>query len=227
MPKGLQITARILLYLLRVMLWAGLAVGVVLFAFYYAKDVSNIYIISTDGMQRRAGYILKRDTEIALEDFFTPEFIAKDALLNEGKYDDYFIRDFDYKFSVQNLFVLPWSDTAKVQANEQVPMIDGEMLQEKMPQGATEKIPPPAWQGALYELTLTREKGGQWLVSAVKTLKDLPAPTPLPLLTLPPGMEFPTPKPSASATPAPSISATSGPVPTRSPAPNNGAVVVQ
>lgn len=203
MPKGLQLTSRILLYILRVALWVALAVALILFAYNFARDMSNIYIISTDGMQKRASVVLNKDNDVALEDFFAAAFIAKDTALNAGEYEDYYIRDFDYKLSIQWMWVLPWNDKGKVTVREQVPIIDGEMLSEKMPQGATEKILPPPWVGAIYDLTLTREAGGKWLISEIKKTDDVYQETPLPLLTLPPGVEFPTATPVPSATPTP------------------------
>ena len=79
MPKNqYAIARRSIWYLLRTLLVIALIVVLCLTAFVTAMHISNIYILVTEGLELRAGYILQGGEIAPLTEYFTENFIAQD-----------------------------------------------------------------------------------------------------------------------------------------------------
>lgn len=199
MPKALILAIRSLAYIIRSLLIVGLIVGALDFAFQTAANISNIYILTTDGLQKRANQILLGTTE-ELDKYFTERFLQRDTLLNANKFEGAGIRNFNHKLKVEWVFAYPWENTGTATVVERVVGIVTDV-----PQSEEESTPElPEWVDAKYELKLIRDEEGRWHIDQMNMLETaLPSPT-LPLLTLPPGYTpKPTPTPSPSSTPTP------------------------
>ena len=189
-----------------------LLVGMILvIAFTFAMDASNVYIVANDGMKLRAQVVLGLEDPSELIKFFTTDALERDALLRDTTYLDYTIRGCDYRIDMEWLWAWPWDTRAEVTLTEHIVVIDGELpisLQTEEQLKSPNKIPPPAWQDARYSLTFAKVDG-RWKISGVTTValvSPLPTRTPqftpipvatpnlggLPLLTEPPASPTPT-----------------------------------
>jgi len=150
---------RFLGYVLKNILVLSIVAVLVAVFFFLAMDVSNIYILINDGMEKRASVVLLKEDSGELEKFFTREFIDQDSLLKNNRYADYIVRSFDHKIKVEWMWTLPWSKTAKATVIEKVTRIDGELPKDMMDEKQKEenkKIPPPQWQNAKYNIILKK-----------------------------------------------------------------------
>ena len=90
MPKNqYAIARRSIWYLLRTLLVIALIVVLCLTAFVTAMHISNIYILVTEGLELRAGYILQGGEIAPLTEYFTENFIAQDPALYAGTYSSF------------------------------------------------------------------------------------------------------------------------------------------
>ncbi len=200
---------RTLAYIIRTLLIAALTVGALWFAFETAMSISNIYILTTDGLQKRANVaLLGRDEE--LEKYFSERFLANDRLLTTDRFGGLGVTSFDQKVRVEWAFAYPWEDKGTATVVERVLILNQETPQEDLGENA------PVWEDGRYELTFTKNAEGRWYIDEMR-LTEVPEPSyTLPLLTLPPGYVTPSPSPSPSPTPTPSRT----PVPSRTPMPS-------
>lgn len=115
MPKNqYAIARRSIWYLLRTLLVIALIVVLCLTAFVTAMHISNIYILVTEGLELRAGYILQGGEIAPLTEYFTENFIAQDPALYAGTYSNFNVTNFIYKIEVKSLLTLPGDSTATV-----------------------------------------------------------------------------------------------------------------
>ena len=115
MPKNqYAIARRSIWYLLRTLLVIALIVVLCLTAFVTAMHISNIYILVTEGLELRAGYILQGGEIAPLTEYFTENFIAQDPALYAGTYSSFNVTNFIYKIEVKSLLTLPGDSTATV-----------------------------------------------------------------------------------------------------------------
>jgi hypothetical protein len=162
-----------------------------LYAFFQAMNMSNLYILATDGMRERADAMLLDDADVELEEFFLKSCISDDARMHETaqKYEAYFIRTYEYKLTIEGMSVAPWSSAASMKIIERVTSIDGELPTDRWPEVTTEEseiVKPPVWEDSEYELKFKRDDSGRWFTSEVKYIGKAPAqkvkftPAPLP-----------------------------------------------
>lgn len=148
----------------------GLFIAAVLIAgFFVARDTANVYIIATEGMEVRAGNIMNINQLSEIDKYFVENYAASDFELATNKYDEFFIRDFDYKLKVESLWANPWEDTAYVKAVEIVPDIDGEYPVEN-----DDEVPLvlPEWQSSRYAISLVKINDA-WYIQQVVKLEDV------------------------------------------------------
>jgi len=148
----------------------GLFIGAIMIVgFFVARDSANVYIIVTEGMEVRAGNVLNINQLSEVDNYFVENYAANDFELATNKYDEFFIRDFDYKLKIESLWANPWEDTAFVKAVETVPDIDGEY-----PVESDDEVPLvlPEWQSARYAISLVRIDGA-WHIQQVVKLEDI------------------------------------------------------
>ena len=152
---------------------ATLAVGITITALY----ISNMYIVVTEGMELRAECILQNGPKLELTKFFTEDYLKQDALLNYNTqeeplggnpYDPWTITNYDYRLSVESVFVLPWSNKGSMTVLERIPSISGTSNE-----SADSKEGPPKWIDARYEFTL-EYIDDRWLITSIKTIEENP-----------------------------------------------------
>ena len=160
--------------------------GVLACGFYMAMNISNIYVVISDGMEKRVDVILTRQQAEELNKYFAAEFLLADPAL-EGSLDgtsayaDYNITGFEYDLKIEKLWAWPWDNYANCTVVERVPSISGNVILSRRNE-VSSRI--PKWQGGRYELTLAKT-AGQWkvvgmqqvtiLVEADETEEELPS----------------------------------------------------
>ncbi len=174
-----------------------LIVGILVLVFYTCLNISNIYILLSDGMKARAQVMLTREDPEQLNNYFRAEFLTGDEALNlalgpSSPYVDYEITDFEYKLSIESVWCWPWQDTALATIVERIPKITGQVVSSRSEAVEDGSLPstPPTWQGGRYEITLYRSNG-QWKVAGMRQTQIIVEPTP-----------SPTPEPTAAPSPA-------------------------
>lgn len=157
-----------------------------LFAFYTAMNISNIYVLLDDGLEKRASTALMQQDSQELPKFFDAAFIDSDPVLTGGTYSHYKITDFEHTVSFQWIWNWPWSNSAKAVVTERVLSIDGSLSAEYLTEeqkAAGAVVRPPAWDNAKYEVRLVKTQDG-WRIRALNKLEsvadDLPGATPEP-----------------------------------------------
>lgn len=157
-------------YVLRTLLIIVTLVVAALYVFVGAMHVSNIYILVSEGMEKRAACILEGGSVNELTEYFTEEFVAKDAALYDGEYSGYTISNFIYKLDVNRLMVLPWDKTASVRVTERMLSLSGKPKpDEELPEDAA----PPAWTPVRYSVKLRRVEG-RWYIADIILLETNP-----------------------------------------------------
>lgn len=143
------------------MLLICVLVGMLVCGFFMAMDAANIYVVLSDGMQKRVDVILTRQQAEELNKYFHADFLIADAAL-EGAlngisaYSDYNITDFEYQLTIEKLWAWPWDDFANCTVVERVPSITGKVIASRRNE-VSERI--PAWQGGRYDITLVKTAG--------------------------------------------------------------------
>lgn len=175
MPKNqYAIARRSIWYLLRTLLVIALIVVLCLTAFVAAMNISNIYILVTEGLELRAGYILQGGEISSLTEYFTESFIAQDPALYDGAYSSFSVTNFIYKIEVKSILALPWGSSATVKVYEKMLSVSGSPLE-----GTDPDAQLPQWIPATYNVKLKRVNG-RWYISDMILLKQNPAEKPLP-----------------------------------------------
>ena len=87
--------------------------GMLVCGFFMAMNISNIYVVLTDGMQKRVDVILTRQQAEELNKYFHADFLIQDnalegALNGESVYSNYNITGFDYSLTIEKLWAWPW-----------------------------------------------------------------------------------------------------------------------
>lgn len=158
-----------------------LVLGLMVVAFYYAMNATNIYIVLKDGMARRAQVVMLQEDERELTKYFQNSFLERDAALmitkqGQSPYKDYDIRGIDHRLSMDFSWVWPWDDVARVDITESIPSIDGRIkgskAEEAVAQRGAEAVYPPSWQSAKYRAVLAKENG-QWRIKSLTLLENL------------------------------------------------------
>lgn len=135
--------------------------GMLVCGFYMCLNTADIYVILTDGLQKRAEVILTRDEAEKLNFYFHSDFLGTDPAL-EGAFDgtsayvDYKISDFEYDLSIEKLWAWPWDSHATCTVVERIPTIRGSVISSRKSEVPSEI---PAWQGGRYDITLIKEDG--------------------------------------------------------------------
>lgn len=149
----------------------SIAASILVCAFYMCLNSANIYIVLTDGLEKRVETILTATGAEELGDYFHADFLNSDAAL-QGAFDGssafgaYDITDFEYILSIESLWAWPWDEVATSTVVERVPDITGSVLSSRKGDVDDEV---PKWQGGKYEITLTRS-GGKWKITGMKQI---------------------------------------------------------
>lgn len=156
--------------------------GLMVTAFYFSMNASNIYIILKDGMAKRAQVVMMAEDENELDNYFSANYLERDEALKvtrEGNspYQKYYtVTGFDHRLNMTWMWCWPWEDTARAIIEERIPAIDGKLKastkDEAVSLGLTNS--PPKWQSGKYQVVLTRENG-HWHIknlTLIETLAD-------------------------------------------------------
>lgn len=198
--RGIRAARRTLMYIVRVMLMLIAGVMVCVLAFLTAERMSNLYILSTEGMSLRASYILDGDAEMSdLEEYFMLTFLSGDESLTADAYANYQINSYDYDLAIESISVLPWTATATVTAVETV-SVKGFYDSEKLREGETQEDHPlPEWPARRYRIRFVNT-GSRWFIAALELVEENPEVEPL--RTPDPNRS---PQPMATPTPTPEV----------------------
>lgn len=158
---------RTIWFVLRAVLLVSLLLGLAYAVFTEAMYISNMYIIVTEGMELRAEIILKNGGKAELAQHFTESFIDLDPLLNEFPYGNYLVDNFDYRYEIKGVSVLPWASSGSITYEERIPSISGVPVSDDVTE------PMPAWEPMLYRVNLKRIDG-RWLIDSLTVLERNP-----------------------------------------------------
>ena len=165
---------RVIWYALRTVLIASVILALCYGVFTEAMYISNIYIVTTEGMSMRAEAVLRSASVSDLRQFFTEEQISRDVLLYRGDYHDFTVESYDYRYEIKGFRVYPWKTVGTVTYIERIPVINATPNTES-DSGAV----APAWTSVRYERQLTKIEG-RWLISALNIEELDPAEEVLP-----------------------------------------------
>lgn len=158
-----------------------IVLGLLVTGFYYAMNMTNIYIVLKDGMARRAQVVMMTEDVTELRKYFYDSFLSRDAAVQtvvEGTspYQAYNIVGIDHRLSMSFTWVWPWDSTARVDITERIPAIDGRVkgtvAEDYIERFGSEALYPPEWISARYRATLVKENG-QWKILSIQTLERL------------------------------------------------------
>ena len=164
---------RLIWYIIRTALAIALAVALFVFAFYTAMGLANMYIITTEGMKKRADEALSGAVDAELVEYFSPEWLENDVLILSGKYLNYTVKNYNYKIKVEWMWALPWDNEGTVTFSERVADIEGELIAEKKIEGQTTGLTPPEWDDFRYKATLEKDEKGRFYISKLEKLERL------------------------------------------------------
>ena len=165
---------RVIWYALRTVLIVSAILALCFGVFTEAMYVSNIYIVTTEGMALRADAVLKNGSIADLRQYFTEEYLDGDYALHAGLYRSFTVESYDYRYDIKGMRVLPWSNSATMVYVERIPVINASANSD-----AEEGAQLPQWHAMRYSVLLTKSEG-RWLISGIKVLEEDPEEEPLP-----------------------------------------------
>ena len=161
-----------------------LVLGLLTTAFTCAMNMSNMFILLSDGMEYRANVILGNKEEAEMIKYFSQDFIDNEELLHSSPYDQYKLNGSSYSLSVKSLWAWPWQTTCNAIVEERV-ILEGNMKNEfktKEQIDAKETVPAPYWENREMSVTLRKQSSGAWIITRIQTLDELPTATARPRL---------------------------------------------
>jgi hypothetical protein len=158
-----------------------LVLGLLVTGFYYAMNMTNIYVVLKDGMARRAQVVMMTEDMDELRKYFYDSFLNRDGAVQTvvsgtTPYQAYNIVGIDHRLSMGFTWVWPWDTTARVEITERIPAIDGRVkgsvAEEYITRYGNDALYPPDWASARYRATLVKENG-QWKILSIQTIERL------------------------------------------------------
>jgi len=151
--------------------------GMLMCGFYMAMNISNIYVVLSDGLEKRVDVILTRQQAEELNKYFHADFLLADpalegALGGTSAYVDYNITGFEYDLKIEKLWAWPWDNYANCTVVERVPVINGTVIASRRNEVSSRV---PRWQGGRYDITLAKA-GGQWKIVGMQQTTVLEEP---------------------------------------------------
>ena len=167
----IHVAKRSMIYVVRAILIVIFGILLCVLAFFTAERMSNLYILSTEGMSLRADYVLGTEKDISsLQEYFLTPCLEKDSWLFTDRYNNYTITSYGYKLDIESISVLPWNSTAEVTATEDV-SIKGSINESSIEEGKlASDYPVPEWEGGRYVIHYIND-GTRWYISELE-LKD-------------------------------------------------------
>ena len=193
--RRLRIARRSMMYLVRTLMLIILAAILCIGAFMTAERVSNLYILTSEGMALRAECVFADGARNDLEEYFTLTFLDSDPAMSDATYANYTISDYNYDLTIEKINVLPWSMSATVTATERVTLkgtINADQLGED--QNAAD-YPLPEWTPKRYKIKFINVNS-RWYISELTVVEKNPPQTNI-------GTPDPNESPIPAATPTP------------------------
>ncbi len=159
----------------RILVWLAV-IPLIVLSFFAAMDYMNVRILTSDGLEARAGVIIAGDDPTPLSKVFSKSFLENDPMLNSDLYRQYIVSDFDYNIKIPFIIIMPWKQTVTLNITETVSDIDAEIYS-GAENAAEISETPPDWQNASYDITLVRYEEN-WRVVSMKLVESVPTPTP-------------------------------------------------
>lgn len=159
-----------------------IVLGMMVISFYYAMNMTNMYVVLKDGMARRAQVVMMQEDVGELNKFFQASFLARDQAVQDtvngmSPYRDYNVRGIDHRLQMGFTWVWPWDTTAKVEIVERIPRIDGRVkgtkAEDYIAAYGEDAIYPPGWVSARYQVQMVKENG-RWHIRSLSLLEALP-----------------------------------------------------
>jgi len=160
----------------RLFVWVAI-VPLILLSFFAAMDYMNVRILTSDGLEVRAGVIISGDDPTPLSKVFSKRFLENDAMLNSEVYRAYIVSDFDYDLTIPLAFIMPWKDSVVLRITEEVNNIDAKIYASAENTANIEDT-PPAWKNATYDLTLVRYENN-WRITDMQIIETEPEDSPI------------------------------------------------
>ena len=165
---------RFIWYIARLMIVICVLAGMLVCGFFMAMNISNIYVVLNDGLEKRVDVILTRQQAEELNKYFSPEFLLADpaldgALTGTSAYVDYNITSFEHDLNIEKLWAWPWDDYANCTVVERVPTIVGNVIASRRSE-VSSRI--PKWVGGRYDITLAKQNG-QWKIVGMQQVTIL------------------------------------------------------
>ncbi len=206
MRNKYAIARRSIWYVLRALLIAVAVLLLALGLFVTGMNMSNLYILTTEGMELRAETILYHSAVLELTKYFTEEFVQNDAALYEGRYDAFTIKTYNYRIDIERFSVTPWGNTATFRVVER--MLDISAAQKDTTETA-EKLTLPDWTDVRYDVVF-QKIDGRWYIKELRVIELDPAEEakPTPDMSL---LSSASPVVSASPTASPAVSPSASP----------------
>ena len=158
-----------------------LILGLLITAFYYAMNLTNVQIVLKDGMANRAKYVMGISKDRSeLTKYFQNACLEGDSEIirketGASPYADYNVRGLDHRLEMGYFWVWPWESSIRVTIKESVPRIDGRVkglkADEVIAQKGPDAVYPPSWPEARYRVTLVKE-AGKWKIKTMTLLKQ-------------------------------------------------------
>jgi len=164
--RSMAYIVRTIMVLIAVILLSALA-------FLTAERMSNLYILTSEGMALRAECVLSDGDRETLEEYFLLTCISEDVRLNGNDYANYTVSSYNYDLAIEGITVMPWAATATVTVVETVSVkgsIDADLIEENK---TAADYPLPAWETARIKLHYVNT-GERWYVSELETLETNP-----------------------------------------------------
>lgn len=157
-----------------------LVLSLMVTVFYYAMNMSNMYVVLKDGMARRAQVAMMTEEVSELNKYFSQRFMDTDAVVQAVRqgtspYADYNIRGIDHRLQMGFAWVWPWETMATVTITEEIPRIDGRAkgntAEALVAAQGSDALYPPSWTGARYRVVMQKDSG-QWRIQSLTKLEN-------------------------------------------------------
>lgn len=117
---------RMIWYIASRLILICLVLGIMVVTFYYAMNLTNIYVVLKDGMALRAQVVMMDEDASELTKYFQQSFLQQDSALlaveqGNSPYKDYNVRGIDHRLNMEFTWVWPWDSTARVVITERIP----------------------------------------------------------------------------------------------------------
>lgn len=165
--SAVGVARRSIWYVIRLLLVITLVVAACYFALVECMYISNIYIITTEGLELRADCILGNRPSSDLQEHFQKEWLIRDDAVDGGKYDAFRVDSYDYRLNIEKMKVYPWSKEATIRVLEQVVNIQA------APYNDYNKDPAPQWEDSRMEIRLEKIDG-RWYITMITVLQKEP-----------------------------------------------------